>query len=32
VFTLKLLGFNLAANYDASFGEWGNEDGFPIEK
>jgi len=32
VFTLKLLGFEKATNYDGSFAEWGNKEGFPIEK
>ena len=32
MFTLTLMGYNNVKNYDASFAEWGNVDGFPIEK
>ncbi len=32
VFTLKLLGYENAANYDASFAEWANEEGYPLER
>jgi len=30
--TLRLLGFDEATNYDASWGEWGSEDFTPKEK
>jgi 3-mercaptopyruvate sulfurtransferase SseA len=32
LFTLKLMGYDKVANYDASFGEWGNVEGFPIAR
>ena len=32
MFTLTLMGYGRVKNYDASFAEWGNVDGFPIEK
>jgi len=32
MFTLTLMGYGSVKNYDASFAEWGNVDGFPIEK
>ena len=28
---LKLLGYEKARNYDASWGEWGNRDDTPVE-
>ena len=27
---MRLLGYERTANYDGSFGEWGNVEGFPI--
>jgi 3-mercaptopyruvate sulfurtransferase SseA len=32
VFTLRLLGYDRVTNYDASFREWGNEEGMPMER
>jgi 3-mercaptopyruvate sulfurtransferase SseA len=29
---MRLLGYEQTANYDGSFGEWGNVEGFPIER
>jgi len=30
--TLRLLGFEELDNYDASWGEWGNDSALPVEK
>ena len=32
VFTLKLLGYENASNYGASFAEWANDERYPLER